>query len=90
MNSKLNGYETQLIDALLRAHESGLADLNEPFTSRQAVNIIADVPTTSGVRRSGRWPLPNKYKLTAILKKSDLFVSEKDSMQVKWWTLKSD
>jgi hypothetical protein len=88
MDAKLSKYEHRLIEALLRAHKGGLADLTKPFTSRQAIEYIAKVPTLSGTaRRSGH--LPNKYKLTFILKKSKLFTSEKDSGGRRQWKIKS-
>lgn len=89
MIGELNTYEARLIKTLMRVHRERIADLSRPFTSKQAVDFIRRVPTSSGHKRSASH-LPNKYKLCFIMKKSKAFACEIDGSGRRWWTLKSN
>ena len=64
--SRLTSVEVQWIDSLKKSE----LDLSTPFTSKQAVEAIKQVPLNSGKERK---IVPNQIKFVYIMKKSGVF-----------------
>ena len=80
--SKVTQQERNWINALCRSD----MDLTQPFTASEACEMIRDMPTRVGKRRS---IVPNKVKLNYTFRKSHRFecVQKKDDKKPNLWRL---
>jgi hypothetical protein len=77
----LSRSERKIINILLR---SELVREGNSFTSAQAWDIIKDIPTKEKTDRK-IISIPNKYKLTHLLKKCEDFTRYKDGNGTSIW-----
>ena len=78
--------EKRLIGVLLR---SQIVQEGIPFTSAEAWDLMKDTPTRDGYERK-ILAIPNKYKLTQILKKSVDFTRTRNHNGTSIWVYIGD
>lgn len=83
---ELSRNERKIINILLR---SELVREGNTFTSAQAWDIIKDIPTKEKMERK-ILAIPNKYKLTHILKKCEHFIRTRNQSGTSVWEYLGD
>lgn len=83
---QLSPGEKRLISVLLR---SETVKEGTPFTSAEAWDIIKDIPTDEKLARKIS-SIPNKYKLTHLLKKCDGFARYRSGNGTSVWVYSGD